>query len=293
MSIEKELAKAQATWGASKEAQQQFGVELPVAVYDGQVQTFGLTKSNAGNLQMKMELVVTEGEYKGAVARAYRGLHTEMNLAIIRSQIEQLGYQCPENIQDLPATMQAIEADGALVRFKFSEREGFRNIRILEVYGAGAQPVDDGEPAVGDVVEVQAVPEESAPAEEDEQLAAARVFAIAQGIDVAEDADLDTIKASIAEYTYPVAGVCTEQLKDAGFEDTASVVPLSDEDVELLNSLGLTEALLLPDPSYNKPAPAPKAPKNAAKKAAAPTTPPAKKAAPPAAPAKGGAVRKR
>lgn len=284
MSIDKDLAKAQAEWEKSKETAAQFGTEIPVGVYEGVLTTLGLAKSQtSGTLQVKREITISDGEYKGAIARDYNGVTNDIGLAILRKFIEMCGYEAPENIVELPATLEAIQNEAPSVRFSYTERNGFRSIRPLEISPSGdAAPANDDTATADDTEAADGSGDADAAATE--LLDKAKAFGVAQGIDVEDSDDLDAVKGKIGGYLFPVAGVKPEQLKDNGFEDPSEVTVLTDEDVALLTELGCEDSILNPDPKYDKPKAAPKAAPKASPKVAA-------KAAP--AKAKAGAAKKR
>ncbi len=299
------------SWGGRNT--QQEGV--PAGIYKMQVQDAEMTESaSSGKLMIAWQFLILEGEESGQVARDYQTIETEFGPRFIAQRIEKLGFEVPDDPQDLEEIIAAIAEAAPVIMGKIKvSKDGYTNITVNRLLEAGSERttttrqaavqeeeteeegeeesllgaevvhddgtvctvieekggklvIEDGDgeqyECSADEVTVQEDPEEEEEEEEaeeeaeeeeeaegeDGQLEELIAFAQAQGVDVSDEDDLETL---------------TERIKD---EYDWEVDKLLKEEVELLEGIGVE--LIKP---------APKKPAKKAKKAAKKTSKKAKK----------------
>jgi hypothetical protein len=307
--FKKKLAAAGASWkSAKKRVSENRGstfVDYDDGKYIAKLVKAELTESeSSGRLQVDFSWRFEEEPYEGKIKHAYQGIETEDNMYYLGRDLERLGYELPDNLADLPETLEAITAEGMIARIALKSKGDFQNVYIQKVINqdeddsddeaideAAETPDDeaeeteeeatdeDEEVAAGEDEEEEEGGEEEADEEADEEEADEE----AEEDEAAEDEDVveievgQRVQAETAKGREP--GEIIEILEDLNKVrvklDSGKVVRLDPEKIEI-------EVEAAP------PAPKAKTPPKAEPKAAAkkPAPAPAKKAAPAPTPAK-------
>ncbi len=249
------LKKGAANWTEAKEEQKRmFGADdLPDLLTCRAQLSKAEFKEKDGKVRLNRGFTIVDGDHAGVSVFDGFNMDSSMGMAWARQWIEQHGYECPEDVGDLPEYVEAIEKSEPIYQVQIKRSGDFLNVRVLSVEEAGeGSETAEGEAKAGAEAEAEGEVEKT----EDELAEEALVermnaFCVGNGIEVESDDTSETLKEKMDGYTY--------EQKD-----------LSEEEIALLTELGLEERI-------NKPVVAKAAPKAAPK--------PAPKAAP-AAPAK-------
>jgi len=136
----------------------------------------------SGNLMVKREHLVVAGEYAGEVVRDNQQLETDNGPFFVAKWVESMGYEPPEDIEDLPAILEEMTSDAPLCKGRVSHSGDFTNVRIEgavdesdvdeeleEEYGEEEEePEDDEEEEESDDEEEESDDEEEDDEEEEE-----------------------------------------------------------------------------------------------------------------------------
>lgn len=240
------LAKMQENFAEGKKRAQEFGTEIPNGIYEGQLQTYKLEESRGESkrLQVRREILIDDGgSQDGNVSRDWRGIDTPVGMSFLLQNIAMHGYEMPETPAEIEDCVEAIENDAPRYRFQVSEKNGFKNIRILEIIDAGGEGAEEKDEAEG---QTEAEPE--AAEEEDETLVKVREFCDGQGVEYEADDDLDVLKEKIAEYEFYRDDCTQDQIDAMGFENSSPEEGISEDDDALLAEIGLGELVKTPPP---------------------------------------------
>jgi hypothetical protein len=120
------------------------GVPLEDGTYTGVIENALIEKSRNGRLQVRWDLLVTEGDSEGRQIRKYEGLETEENLGWFKGDLETLEVDVPEDINDLGDALEA--ACGLAIVFRVKSKDDFVNVYFNElVEGGGEEDNDSGD----------------------------------------------------------------------------------------------------------------------------------------------------
>lgn len=151
--ITTKLNKLNKSWkDASKREPSQFedlepGVYL-MSMTGATCDTFGVNQK----LCIKWDYTVQEGESVGSIQSDFDQLETEDNLFWVQSKLNQLGYDLPDEIKELPEVLEDIEKSKPILRCKVVEKGGYTHVYINKVVeGEGgltrAELLDEAPPA--------------------------------------------------------------------------------------------------------------------------------------------------
>jgi hypothetical protein len=151
------LAAMQEEWSMSQgQYNQQFGGQkIPEAVYEARLQNAKMSLSkSSGNLMISREHLITKGEHKGKVVYDYMTLGSAKNLVYIRRWFEMMNYQCPENPEEIEATVLAIASEAPDVKIRVThDAGGYTNADVTELIGTNAS--SSGEESQGQSEQTQ------------------------------------------------------------------------------------------------------------------------------------------
>jgi hypothetical protein len=116
---------------------------------------FGESKTSE-RLQIAWGWTFQEGDYEGQTTFDYDGCETDDNLVWVGRKFARLGYEIPEDFDDIPEALEEIVADGVVARIVLKTSGEYQNIQIQKVLDA-----EDGE-------EFEEEPEDDEELEEEE-----------------------------------------------------------------------------------------------------------------------------
>ena len=229
------------------------------------------TAQTSGNLMVSRSHIITEGNMQGKTIYDNLIIETPIGMAFLRKWFEAIQVEIPENIEDVEQTVSDINDNGYTAKINVRHSGDFTNVDILEYLEGGsateeAEEAEDTDEGSSDEVDLDEMDkdemleliddeditikgakkmtekklrkaiekvmeeaEEEDDAEEDsedkELLERAEKFCIAQDLDYDEDdVNIDDMKDAISEEKY--------RKKD-----------LDDDDIDLLNELGLKKLI--------------------------------------------------
>lgn len=138
MSFTKKLKEAGKMWGKAKERAESEKAFQNDEFEDGRyvvcLSDAKLAESKtSGRLQVGWAHVFTEGEYKGKTKWSYDGLESEDNLMWLGRKLQRLGYEIPEDFDEVQAVLDKITKEKPLVRIRLKTKGEFQNVYIDEV----------------------------------------------------------------------------------------------------------------------------------------------------------------
>ncbi len=184
------LKKMDSNWKKSEKQAKEMFTKVDPGVYLAQLQGLTLAESGAGNLQIKRQHLIIEGEFQGCTV--YDNLQLEagdgiMCKAFVRDAIDSYGYECPEELADIESILPAIAKEAPQVKIRVIHSGEFVNVRVIELLGEG---------------EVVSVGEEAEP-EPDSKYSEAEIRAMGRGalveVVTEESFDINTEESSLSE----------------------------------------------------------------------------------------------
>lgn len=245
---QKQLASMRKTWKASKKVYDTMfaGAKVPEGVYIAQVQKCALKESkSSGNLMIARQHLILEGEYKGTMLFDNMQLETEYGPVFARRWIETVGYEAPEDIEELPELLEAIAGEGPVCKVVVKHSGDFVNVNVSEMLDSGildelgistTVDPDEDDSAEGDDADEAAEQEEEAEVVEEEKPKAKakaktkakakakskkealsekdlKEFCVSQDIDFEDSDDFDALKELISEFTYSRSELDAKEVK--------------------------------------------------------------------------------
>lgn len=169
-SFQSKLKAAQSTWGKARsraESEKSFS-EVEDGRYLVQITDAKLTESQAsGRLQAAFSYVILQGENKGEILRSYDGLESEENQVWFGRKIARLGYDIPEDFDQIQEILAEITSGKPKVFIRVKTKGEFQNIYIDRMATA-EDGGDDGDEATSDQAEAESSEEAAPPVAEDE-----------------------------------------------------------------------------------------------------------------------------
>ena len=154
------LKKLSKTWKAAKERANEGGGqdEFEDGRYLAKIVGAEIGESaNSGRSQIDWSYKILEGDYKDKVKHDYAGLDTEMNQMFVAQAIAKLGYEVPDEMEDLDEILKEIVKEKPIVRIRLKTKGEFQNVTLDKVLGKD---------------EASEAEEEAEPAEEQEEVSA-------------------------------------------------------------------------------------------------------------------------
>lgn len=156
-SYKKKLAKAKKRWKkARKEAEESAFAEFEDGRYIAKLTGAELGESQSSErLQIHWTWTFQEGDYEGQKCHDYDGCETDDNLVWVGRKFSRLGYEIPEDFDDIPESLEEIVADGVVARIVLKTSGEYQNIQIQRVLSTddedeydedeGEEPDEDSE----------------------------------------------------------------------------------------------------------------------------------------------------
>jgi hypothetical protein len=176
--FQKQLKKAQQTWGSAKEKAKVsgYGDEFEDGRYKVTITRADLGTSRSSNrLQVVFGYTFVEGDYTGKTKLDYDGCDTEDNQVWLGRKLTRLGYEVPDDITELEDTLKQILKDRIVVCITLKTKGEFQKVYIDRVMS--------GDEASAEMSEI--APAAEAPAGEEAELTAGmKVSFVLKGNDV-------------------------------------------------------------------------------------------------------------
>lgn len=164
-SLSKKLAKAKKLWdkGAKEKAAESSFAEFDDGRYIAKLVSASIGESaTSDRLQIAIGWMFQEGDYEDKKVFDYLGCETEENLVWVGRFLARLGYELPDDFDDVPEMLEEIVEDGIVARITLKSTGEFQNIRVQKVLSSDAEENGDEEDEDED-------PEESDDTEEEEE----------------------------------------------------------------------------------------------------------------------------
>lgn len=150
-SLAAKIKKAERAFGNARKRAKEEGLgNLPDSSYRGRIKEAKIGESGNGRLQHILAIKISEGDFKGEVARKYSGMDSEDSIMYLQKDIGRLtgdGFDTMEELEDINT-----ELIGLYVRFKLVTKgaNDFQNLYIDKVLATdeGADDPDDDAPEV-------------------------------------------------------------------------------------------------------------------------------------------------
>lgn len=156
---EEKLKQMQESWNQSEETAEEMFSDIPEGVYVGVLQSAAVDESSNGNLMIKREHLITQGNFEGRVVYDNLMLKNETTIAFVRRWLNTMGFECPEDIAEIPEILEELVIYDDLLQFKVSRSDDFTNVNVLEVIEQG-EPISE-DTAENDTEETRLDPEPS------------------------------------------------------------------------------------------------------------------------------------
>lgn len=278
-----QFQQAQATfaerYAAAKEnATKPFGGDkVPAGTYAGRIKSYRMEKAKtSGRNQLRVEIVIADGDSKGLVARQFQGLDPledgrQIGLEIFLRQIAFFGYEVPEAAQslvDLEPICKAVEDSAPEVQFKWTMKGDFGNIELQKLLGEAREQATDetggGEGQTGNDVDPQGVGSGFEDADHERLVE----FGLAQGIaEIVDGMSKAEVIAAINGYTLWTQDCAATDLKGTDADGQKPADGITPEDADWIIAQGVSaKTVVRPKPKAAVKAPAKAAVKSVVKK---------------------------
>ncbi len=216
------LKSMQENWGDSqKEFEDMFGgAQLPKAEYSFKLIKLDIRESGNNNLYIERQQVVMDGEFEDTNIKDALMLGSPKNMVFVRRFVEQMGYDCPEELEELPDVLDAIVSEAPTYNGSLSYYNDRAQVRVIELLDGDGDGEEDGEEDTSeedgeedtseengeeDTSEEDTSEEENEAAGDDdgELIDRMLIFCATWDIEVDEEnADFDTLKEAISTNEY-------------------------------------------------------------------------------------------
>ena len=123
------LSRMGQTWSSGKQGPP----GVPAGVYNMQMQKCCLKESANGAMMIEREHLILDGQHEGEVVRDYMNLETAYGPRFATQFIEKMGYESPDNPEDLEELVAAIANDAPTYQAKVKVSGDFRNVDIIRL----------------------------------------------------------------------------------------------------------------------------------------------------------------
>lgn len=141
--IAKSLKKLSKTW--SKAEARTTGTRIPDGEYTAELISMEVGESKKGRLQVSEKFKIAKGKFKGKEIMAFHGLESEQNIAFFKGHCEVLGVEIPDDMEDLPQSLESFVDDNAeefALRVKTNDG-GYQNISVMGTADDGSSDDDN------------------------------------------------------------------------------------------------------------------------------------------------------
>ena len=246
MNFKSRLAKMGKNYKKSEKEYEQIFSSAPPGEYEATLSSCKLDEKG-NKLVIAQQYIINEGDEEGRkvlVNTFLEGKTDETSAkmwAFARKFLDTMGYEPPENPEDIEDIIDEMNGSEAVVRLIISKNDqnpDFPNVRVLPAEDSGEEGEEEAGEESGEEAKGEEKGEEEEVGDDDEALRERAVaFAITWDIpDVEEDSDLETVKEAI-----------TAQIESDG--------PWNEGDLEEEEKALLEDDLEI-DGAVNKPAPA-------------------------------------
>jgi len=208
------------------------GVKIDPGEYIARLQSAKLVESkSSGKLMVRREHVLMDGEFKGMVIFDNMILETPMGLTFIRRWFDQMGYEAPEDPEEIENVVSAVSKDAANVKIQVKHSGDFVNVAVIEVLDEEKE-----EPASKASGKTATSGGKGKPADDDEDTELLKnlfIFCKAQDIDTEKDDTIDVLCERIKEYDWPKE-------------------ELTDDEVEMFEEAGISDVIIEPKKAKKK-----------------------------------------
>jgi hypothetical protein len=207
--------------------------------------------------QIRIDWLVTEGEFEGEVQRQWEGLLNEYAAARVRRFCSMNGQEVEEMIDwsktekegefvfdsDFVEIVKSIEDEAALYRIEVTHTQGtnrtFVNVAVLQI-------IEDGEESSTEDSPVRRTPPRRQRAEPriDYQREAVK-FCLKQGIKVKNDTEVEEIAEKLVKgFVFWPVGTSEEGLRAAGYYSDPEDGAIDEDEVALLDAIGAEDCIV-------------------------------------------------
>lgn len=171
--LKKLLAGAGKSWKTAKkrvtDTEKGGFEEFPDGLYDAQLigAEIGESKGAKARLQVDFSWRFMDGDLEKKVKHDYQGMNTEDGLFYLGRRIEELGYEAPDDLGDLPEVLKAIVKEKIAARIVLKTKGEFQNVYIRKLLGDDAD--EDVEETEEDETDTETEAEESDDEETEEE----------------------------------------------------------------------------------------------------------------------------
>ena len=116
---------------------------VPAGVYVGVLQSAKIAESSNGNLLIKREHLITEGDESGSTVFDNMMLETELGFAFIIRWLEICGYEAPETPEEIEDIIEAMTDENPGVKFSIKHSGNYANVSVQELLEAGEASESD------------------------------------------------------------------------------------------------------------------------------------------------------
>lgn len=135
--FKKILAGAQKNWKTAKKRAAERESSFPEyddGRYLARLIGADLGQSGSGRNQIDFSWKFLDGDYTGKVKHDYQGIDNEDNLYYLAQRIEQLGYENPDDLGELPALLKAIVKEKPVCTIVLKSKGDFQNVYIRKLH---------------------------------------------------------------------------------------------------------------------------------------------------------------
>lgn len=173
--FKKALAAANKDWKKAKKRVAEEGpggfADIPDGTYTARLVGAKIGQSESSKrLQVDFDWKIADGEEEGKHKHNYQGLTTEDNLFYLGRDLERLGYEMPDDLEDLPEILADMEKSKPVASIRLRTKGDFQNVYIRKVYASDEsdEDVDDAEETEETEEEVEETDDAAEESEEEE-----------------------------------------------------------------------------------------------------------------------------
>ncbi len=148
MSFEQKLKMAGKMWGKAREraGSESYGSEVEDGRYVASLSEGEINESkSSGRLQVHWIYTILEGSSQGETLHSYDGLESEDNLVWLARKLQRLGYEPPEDLEDVKDIVEEITKNKPKVQIQVKTKGEFQNIYIDKVLSNSTAKSDGAE----------------------------------------------------------------------------------------------------------------------------------------------------
>jgi hypothetical protein len=148
--FKKRLKNAKKNWKKGRQrhasGDTNFGNDVPDGRYLAKLTAAEVGESqSSGRLQIMWTWKILEGDYKGETCFDFDGLETEDNLMWLAKKLETLGYESPEDLEEIEELLEQLLADAPTFRIRLRTKGEFQNVLLDKPIESGEDEDDEDE----------------------------------------------------------------------------------------------------------------------------------------------------